>query len=474
MSRGAAGPSFCPEGEGTTATMLDFRIPLARIVALGAAIATLGVANGVEAQAWLADRDRAEGPGFRVGNLELHPGIGIEAGYDSNVFLEEENPQGSGIMRVTGHVLLSTIGKERKEEGEAQETEQDRQMVQFRGGLNLSYYHYFIDEVDPNLSGDLGLNLVVNPQGPFTLNLRESLGRTIRPFADRAGAETISYGRNQNLTEVELGLRSRAGILQGTLGYGFEIDFFDEDRFQYANSITHHVRGGARWKFLPSTAVLYELDVAFQDYYKDQDQAPTLLSDNKRVNSRIGINGAFTNELSLAALVGYSAGFFDDPAADDYDNANARLELRWQPQQTIRTRLGYERLFRPSFVGNYYKNDKLYAQADFLLLGALLLGVDSSISFIRSGLALDGAAGTGMDLLGTQERREDIRVSAGIFGEYRVTNWLAFNATFRYIGDFTDFDFEQVTDPTTGGLLVPDPGGGYQKFEVWGGVRAFY
>ena len=41
---------------------------------------------------WLADRDSTQGPGFRVGDLELHPGIGVEVGYDSNLYYSDDNP----------------------------------------------------------------------------------------------------------------------------------------------------------------------------------------------------------------------------------------------------------------------------------------------------------------------------------------------------------------------------------------------
>ena len=37
-----------------------------------------------ERQRWLVDRQYREGAGFRVGDFELHPGIGADFGYDSN------------------------------------------------------------------------------------------------------------------------------------------------------------------------------------------------------------------------------------------------------------------------------------------------------------------------------------------------------------------------------------------------------
>ncbi|MDW8362679.1 MAG: hypothetical protein RMK74_09775, partial [Myxococcales bacterium] len=55
----------------------------------------------VSAQGWLEDRRRAEGIGIRVGDLELHPGIGAEVGYDSNVFLQSDTPESSLIARIS-------------------------------------------------------------------------------------------------------------------------------------------------------------------------------------------------------------------------------------------------------------------------------------------------------------------------------------------------------------------------------------
>src|SRR5450432_1616003 len=60
---------------------MKFCLTLAATVLLGAI--------SLEARAqqpWLSDRRYGEGIGVRVGNLELHPGIAAEAGYDSNYF----------------------------------------------------------------------------------------------------------------------------------------------------------------------------------------------------------------------------------------------------------------------------------------------------------------------------------------------------------------------------------------------------
>src|ERR1700748_3250638 len=78
------------------------------------AVAPLCVSSVAHAQAWLSDRRFQEGEGWRPGNgdVELHPGIGAEVGYDSNWF-ERSNKTGysnsapnapvedSGVLKVT-------------------------------------------------------------------------------------------------------------------------------------------------------------------------------------------------------------------------------------------------------------------------------------------------------------------------------------------------------------------------------------
>src|ERR1700742_1737624 len=82
-----------------------------------AAIALLG-AFSLEAHAqqpWLADRQYGEGAGVRVGNLEFHPGISGEVGYDSNYYLRapSEDPIAVYRFRVTPSASLATLGPQR-------------------------------------------------------------------------------------------------------------------------------------------------------------------------------------------------------------------------------------------------------------------------------------------------------------------------------------------------------------------------
>ena len=91
---------------------MKFCLTLAATVLLGAI--------SLEAHAqqpWLADRAYGEGIGIRVGNLELHPGIAGEVGYDSNYFLRAPGEQGgvlsAYVLRVTPSITMATLGAQR-------------------------------------------------------------------------------------------------------------------------------------------------------------------------------------------------------------------------------------------------------------------------------------------------------------------------------------------------------------------------
>src|SRR4051812_16273266 len=71
-------------------------------------------------QPWLADRRYTVGPGYRVGNFELHPGFAAEFGYDSNFFLLAGQgdaagaPRGALRLRLTPSFSFSSLGPQRR------------------------------------------------------------------------------------------------------------------------------------------------------------------------------------------------------------------------------------------------------------------------------------------------------------------------------------------------------------------------
>jgi hypothetical protein len=420
-----------------------------------------------DAQAFSADRAASEGPGFKAGRLVLHPGLSLEGGYDSNVFLQNTNQEDSFILRLTGYLDVATEGAERQSQGETNKAEP--QKIQFRAGLGARYYHYFLDRIPDNLGADAHVDVSYNPSEVFSLQVRDVFLRTVRPFTNptTAQGETASYGSNHNTASLDLVGRSKSKVLEGRVGYTNVIGFFDASIFQYGNNMTHRVPASLSWLFFPTSALVYTFDYASQRFQNPDEilASATLLSDNNRVSNLIGYNGAITERLSLTAMIGYAVGFYD--IGEDFDGVIARVDATWRPRSTVVLVAGFNRDYRPSFIGNYTLENRLYADARFTLSGALQLGVKVWASFDKSGLALspDGT------LLGNQPNREDTRLYAGVFGEYRFKAWLALFGEVGYLADFTEFQYLDLgTDP----LPLLDPAADYQRFEAWLGLRVFY
>ncbi len=450
-----------------------------RLLGLLIALATLApAATSVAQNAWLADRARTEGPGFRVGDFELHPGIGAEVGWDSNLYFTEDNPTtadhhrvDSGILRITPHFLFSTIGQERRQQGSGRDDTGSGSppTVAFRGGISAAYYEFFAAPERRNLDITGSMRLQVLPERPFSFSIWDNFTRGVRPFTENFNP-TASQARISNQAGLDLQFQTDGGMVQIRAGYVFGLDFFEDNRFQYGNSFTHNITVQESFRFLPQTALIHDTVLTVQDYFAPSLTAPTLVSDNVRLRSRLGLNGAITESITAQAMVGYSAGFYPQIVIDgttyrqDFDSIVAQLELGWTIMEGMRLSIGYDRDFFPSYIGNYYSRDRGYLNFQMLLGGAFLLAADFDVGYVDFGLIRGGTPG--MPIIDTTAGvRNDIRVGGGLFAEYRLTEWLGINATFRYQGQFTQYRYSNV------GFVDPAQ---YNKFEVFGGVRVLY
>ena len=93
-------------------------------LALGAIVSAAVLPTTANAQVgFLEDRAPREGPGFKVGRLVLHPGLSTQGGYNSNVFLQSSDEEGSFILRLEGYLDVATAGAVRSAQGEANAVE---------------------------------------------------------------------------------------------------------------------------------------------------------------------------------------------------------------------------------------------------------------------------------------------------------------------------------------------------------------
>jgi len=402
-----------------------------------------------QAQGWREDRSRTEGIGVRVGDLELHPGIRAEAGYDSNVYLADSAGRGSSVLRVTPEFSVSTLGPQRSEGGEGAPPALD-----FDLGASVPIYHFFDVEqrtlVEAN--ADLGLRLL--PKRPVSLEFEGRYSRSARPFTQ--GPASARYGRNTLDAAPRLRFQTAGGVLKASVGGRYSYTFFEEGDFAAYDSMTYAATVDAAWEFLPKTALVYEGEMALRNFQSSGSSAATgLRNDGTSWRFRVGLNGALSARLSATAMVGYSASFFD--GGGDRDTPTVALQLRWRPSDTVTTSVGYDRTLVAAYQGNYQSSDRVNAKVDLLMGGAFLMTLEGNYTYLQFGAdaSLDGAQGA----------RSDHRVGGQLSAEYRFTDWFALTGNVSATKVFTDYEYQSVTlvDPVR-----------YGKVDAFVGLRLFY
>jgi hypothetical protein len=434
---------------------------------------------------WLPDRAYSEGPGIRVGDLELHPGVAVRGGYDNNVFRSDGDAtpiRDAAILAITPHLYLSTETPQRGLEGEDRlAAGQAPRFVAFRGGASATYLHYFTDNAPRNLAVDTDFFLAVAQGRPVELNLVASYVRSVAPFTEVAG-DRNAYVFDTVDPSLRLKFNSRSGVLSGYIGYAPRYTHYESNTFDYLNNIQHGIEAGTAWKFLPSTALLYDARFAFQNYtnYTPTDERLMLFSDNQSFRTRLGLNGALTNKLSLRLLAGYAVGFYDRSELDEFEDGvgEAVLTYTFGPHSFD---VGYQRDVVSSPLGAWSQIDRGFTKIAFLFARRFALRLEAGAAHANYGSLLrvispaddtmddaaDGVTGIGV---GGDRTRDDIRLDGAIRTEYRATNWLAFMADFTVQSVITDFDYDLSR---ANGQVIPDPAD-FTAMQIFGGVRAHY
>ncbi len=167
----------------------------------------------------------------------------------------------------------------------------------------------------------------------------------------------------------------------------------------------------------------------------------------------MGINGLLTARLSLLVMAGYGVAFYE--TGEDFDSFLAQAELRYIIGPVSNLRIGYERDFAQALIANYYVRDRGYISYAHMFGGAFLLTVEGGLASLSFSPIYPGVG------CGGEANRQDLVVEAGLFGEYRVQDWLAVNASAKHQSDITDYE-------------CSGSNASYSRQEIFAGVRAFY
>ncbi len=456
---------------------MKFRLTLAATLLLGA----LPLKAHAQMQPWLANRQYGEGIGARVGDLELHPGIAGQVGYDSNYFLRapQENPIAAYRLIITPSISLETLGAQRRDglspAGPAP--------LQFRANAYVGYNELIAadsryssqvqDQRHLDAGADLNLNLF--PTGQVGVDSYFNFVRTVQPSNDTNTENAF----NRDGIRVGAGAtwRPGGGLFSWRLGYDLLYNYFELAPYQDLNNYQNQINMRGSWRFLPRTALLYDGNYTWVTYARN-----TVQGDGAIARSSIGLNGLITNHFSLLAMVGWAGTFYDrsdlvTAPTQQFDSITGQLELKWflSGQQSLDVTsapvglswvaLGYTRDVNNSYLGDFYQRDRGYAQLSYLLGGVFVGGVNTGIANLAFPDSAEHAA--------FSEQRFD----ASVFAEYRVSNTFGINATVNYTDNITGVFVQQGTVPVAGTPAGPPSAPpdylAFQQWQAFLGVRWF-
>jgi hypothetical protein len=500
-----------PRSVGALQARVSRKSVLQRVgIAIGLACAfgsVLFTSARADAQEWLRDRMYQEGAGIRTGDLEWHPGIAAEGGYDSNYFLRTDTVggacrtgcingspiapvQGTPVMRITPSLSLATLGPQRREGSNSS----DLPVVNFR--LNASgTYREFFGQLTPeqrNFSADVNSRLDILPERPLGGAIFASYDRTIQPNSVN-GDPDLSFNRDTIGVGAEIVTQPGGGTLDWHFGYQFMDTLFETSAGQPYANFTNQAYMRGHWKFRPRTALIYDGSIGFFHY--DNTTAVALggaasaeaageispLLNSTPVRSRIGINGLVTPRLSFLGLVGYGGSFYSPATATDnvqqYDSVIGQAELKYyltaQPGDgpaislTLSSiALGYTRDFVNSYLADYYGSDRGYVKFSYFFAGRALVSLEGGLGAIEYPTVTFIEPGTPAHAAFT-----DARVDATLYGEYRFTNFFGLNLTARYTNNISNTVLDIGAAP--GGGMAQLLAMQWQRFEVYAGVRLF-
>jgi hypothetical protein len=418
---------------------------------------------------WLKDRRYNEGIGVRTGDLELHPSVAGEVGYDSNWFLRSNKggvdngpspppprlpapPIPALEFRLTPALYLSTLGPQRREG----DLTPQPPSVAFRAGVNATYREFIglgSDASQPqndisqqrNIGGAADARLDIAPSRPLGASLFGSFGRTIQPNAATANPDQ-SFTRDDVGAGGEIITQPGGGTLDWHFGYQFHETLFEQSQATAFDNTTHELFTRGRWKFRPRTALIYDGTFRFLSY-NNTTSANQGLVDSTPVRARIGLNGLITDRFAALAIVGWGASFYSSNVAaqPQYDSVIGQAELKWflsaNPGASAAGELslalssislGYTRDFQNSYLGNYYGSDRGYLKFAYFFAGRALITLEGGVG------AVEYPNMYWQDGVLRHTAFTDLRTDATFFAEYRLSDSVGLNTTLRYTANFSN------------------------------------
>jgi hypothetical protein len=416
----------------------------ASALGLAAGTAAAQEGSGAEAIADPGDPDYVLGGGVRLGpGVTMHPLARISTGYQSNVFRQDANEIGAGIMRIGVGANVATDGY--RADASAEE---GAPRLAFQGDVDLTWNQYLSDDDRVMSHSRLGVgalaDLQLNPRGPATLQIKDGFSRIVRP-PQAITAEDVARIRN-DLTIAGM-FRPGYGAMQARASYTFGVDLFERDELSFANRQSHLFGVGGHWQWLPRTR--FTGDVGFGFVLPSEETVLKSASMPLRITA--GVSTLITPTFGVILKAGYGNSFH--AAGPSFSSYLAQAEGRVAIGPLVRAALGYSHDFHDSVVANFYAEHSIYGRLGMVVGHRLDLRLRAALKFRGYEYGGDVLEFRGLTFCGdvacTTSDRDDVLFNLDLTADYPLNPWLKLGAAYSFTGITTDF---HTFDPVTGNV----------------------
>ncbi len=350
---------------------------------------------------------QAEAPtGFKVGDGRFHVGASLSGGYDSAVVADSMTLQPAGDIVLIPSALLGF------------DLNSNNTSVLFNGSGGYVWYTSALSDTTSNASHfdtNLDLSTAFNKSGPVEFQLGDNLVRSDRTQNPQASLGVLSLYNN---ARAAVPIHPGGGALEFTPRVNWAVEFFEPliansasiaAQMNYSN-ITPGL--DARWKFLPKTAVVLNVDYNYQTYFNPGAAAVPA----SMLKGQLGLAGLISTKVSVLGLIGWAYDFDGSGLNTIIGQAEVSVLL----SDLFNLKIGYARTPNPAPFSGTFLDDRGYAE------------IKSTISrfFITFTGAFDYLSFMGMD------GHHDNIVSVGVNPGVKILPWFIVGASYNlYLRD---------------------------------------
>jgi hypothetical protein len=350
------------------------------------------------------------GNGIKVGDGRLHPTFDFETRYDSaagyfpppgnlDPTVVSDQLSGEALLHIRPGLRLELPGK--------------RVDLELKGYADYVHYTGLFTPGSTNTShvqALADLNVTFNKEGQVGVELMDTFQRSDRTRSVAIGAGVLSLS---NELKLRVPLRPGGGALEVVPQVGWALERFQPmgalapvgcggpecdpaqvNRFDYDD-----LRAGleGRWRFLPKTAVVVDLDFNLRDYRGGGTPSALLL------RGKAGLAGLVTPRIAVTATLGWGQGFRGITGG----TLISQVEASYLVSPTTTVKAGYARTLEPVAAFGQFRDDRGYMEGQALLGGRLTL-----------------RASTAMDFLSFAGGRHDTLFKLDVGPQYQFEKWL--------------------------------------------------